>query len=86
MMFSGTISTDIRNICVKYMENPVEIIVEDQSQLVLNGLDQYMKELTENQKISELAKILDNLDYSQVIIFVKTHARAQALSKELEKR
>jgi len=86
MMFSGTISADIRDICVKYMENPVEIIVEDQSQLVLNGLDQYQKDLQENQKITELVKLLDVLDYSQVIIFVKKPERAQALAKELEKR
>jgi len=86
MMFSGTISPENRNVCVKYMDNPVEIIVEDQSQLVLHGLDQYQKVLEENQKINELVKLLDILDYSQVIIFVKKFDRAQALAKELERR
>jgi len=29
MMFSGTISKEMRDKCIKFMHNPIEIIVED---------------------------------------------------------
>lgn len=40
MMFSGTVSESVQKQCIKFMENPIEIVVKDQSELVLNGLDQ----------------------------------------------
>ena len=53
---------------------------------MLHGLDQYQKELAEAQKIQELGRLLDVLDFSQVIVFVNKPERAQALAKELERR
>merc|ERR1711934_1325028 len=85
MMFSATLSKDIRPVCKKFMQDPMEIYVDDEKKLTLHGLQQYYIELEEDQKNRKLNDLLDALEFNQVIIFVSKVYRAQALNDLLVK-
>merc|ERR1712224_933533 len=83
MMFSATMSADTRVICKKFMQEPHEISVDEESKLTLHGLLQYYCSLEEKQKNRKLNDLLDALEFNQVVIFVKSVQRAVALDKLL---
>jgi len=83
MMFSATLPTEMRPVCKKFMKNPLEIYVDDEKKLTLHGLQQYYIKLPEEKKNVKLAELLDSLEFNQVIIFVKSTRRADALNKLL---
>jgi len=83
MMFSATLAKDIRVTCKKFMTNPLEIFVDDETKLTLHGLQQYYVKLEEVAKNRKLNELLDNLEFNQVVIFVKSVARANELDKLL---
>jgi ATP-dependent RNA helicase UAP56/SUB2 len=83
MMYSATLSKDIRPVCKKFMQNPLEIFVDDETKLTLHGLQQYYVKLEENAKNRKLNDLLDSLEFNQVCIFVKSVARANQLNKLL---
>merc|ERR1719160_415718 len=84
MMFSATLSKEIRKVCKKFMTDPVmEVFIDDESKLTLHGLQQHYVKLAENEKNRKLNDLLDALEFNQVIIFVKSTARAQTLNKLL---
>jgi len=84
MMFSATLPEDIRGVCKRFMHNPQEIYINDEAKLTLDGLQQYYVNLTEPQKNRKLVNLLDALEFNQVVIFVSSVERAQALNKLLE--
>lgn len=83
MMFSATLSQDIRAVCKKFMSNPQEIYVDDESKLTLHGLVQHYIMLHEDEKNRKLNDLLDALDFNQVVIFVKSVPRAIELNRLL---
>lgn len=83
MMFSATLSQEIRPVCRKFMQHPLEIFVDDETKLTLHGLQQYYIKLAEKEKNRKLNELLDNLEFNQVIIFVKSTQRANELDKLL---
>ena len=83
MMFSATLSEEIRPVCKKFMQNPLEIYVDDQTKLTLHGLQQYYIKLSEAEKNRKLNELLDTLEFNQVIIFVRNTVRATELDKLL---
>lgn len=83
MMFSATLSQEIRPVCKKFMQNPLEIYVDDETKLTLHGLQQYYVKLAEREKNRKLNEILDSLEFNQVIIFVKSTSRANELNRLL---
>lgn len=85
MMYSATLSKDIRPVCKKFMQNPLEIFVDDQTKLTLHGLQQYYVKLEESQKNRKLNDLLDTLEFNQVCIFVRSVARANELDRLLVK-
>merc|ERR1712025_519106 len=86
MMFSATLPDDIRPVCQKLTKNPMEIYIDDLAKLTLHGLLQHYVNLPEEkQKNRKLFDLLDNIDFNQVIIFVKSKDRAEALAKILNK-
>jgi len=80
MMFSATMAKDIREVAKKFMQNPFEIYIDDDSKLTLHGLQQYYVKLTEKEKNRKLAELLDKLEFNQVFIFVSSANRAKDLS------
>lgn len=83
MMFSATLSKEIRPVCKKFMQDPHEIYVDDEAKLTLHGLVQHYIRLQENEKNRKLNDLLDALDFNQVVIFVKSVRRCIELNKLL---
>ncbi|KAF8320075.1 P-loop containing nucleoside triphosphate hydrolase protein [Clavulina sp. PMI_390] len=83
MMFSATLAKEIRATCKKFMTNPLEIFIDDESKLTLHGLQQHYIKLEENVKNRKLNSLLDDLEFNQVVIFVKSVTRANELDKLL---
>uniref|UniRef100_A0A2C9W1L9 RNA helicase n=1 Tax=Manihot esculenta TaxID=3983 RepID=A0A2C9W1L9_MANES len=81
MLFSATLSKEIRPVCNKFMQGPMEIYVDDEAKLTLHGLVQHYIKLTEIEKNCKLNDLLDALDFNQVVIFVKSVNRAAELNK-----
>jgi superfamily II DNA/RNA helicase len=83
MMFSATLSDQVRPVCKKFMHNPLEIYINDGSKLTLHGLKQYFVQLNENEKNRKLVDLLDALEFNQVVIFVRSVNRCTELNKLL---
>lgn len=83
MMFSATLNKEVRAVCKKFMQNPLEIYVDNETKLTLHGLLQHYVKLQENEKNRKLSDLLDALEFNQVCIFVKSIARANELNKLL---
>ena len=82
MMFTATLPDEMRLVCKKFMRaKPLEVLVDDEKELTLHGLVQHYVSLREEEKNRKLFDILDMLDFKQVVIFVKTPQRADALAK-----
>merc|ERR1719311_1588942 len=82
-MFSATMTDETRALCKKFMQDPHEIRVDEESKLTLHGLLQYFTKLEEKAKNRKLNDLLDALEFNQVVIFVKSVQRAIALDKLL---
>ena len=65
------------------MRNPSEYIEKEEAKLTLHGLQQFYVKLTEAEKNRKLNDLLDELEYNQVIIFVKSTLRCTELDKLL---
>lgn len=85
MMFTATLSGDIKDVCRKFMKNPSEVLIEQESKLTLHGLKQYYIHLSEKEKIARLMDLIDQLEFNQIIIFVKSVERAIKLAETLNK-
>ncbi|TMW68824.1 hypothetical protein Poli38472_006292 [Pythium oligandrum] len=83
MMFSATLSKEIRPVCRKFCQDPLEIYVDDETKLTLHGLQQYFINLQETEKNRKLNDLLDALEFNQVVIFVSKKNRARELNRLL---
>lgn len=84
MMYSATLSAEVRPVCKKFCQNALEVFIDDDSKLTLHGLQQYFCQLEENEKNRKLNDLLDEIDFNQVVIFVAKVERAKQLCKLLE--
>lgn len=66
------------------MQSPLEIYVDDETKLTLHGLQQFYLKLEEREKNRKLNDLLDNLEFNQVCIFVKSVQRATQLDALLQ--
>jgi len=80
MMLSATFSPASRELSQKFTTNALEIFIDNEEKLRLEGLQQYYCQREENQKNVKLLELLDNLQFNQVIIFVKSTQRCRALT------
>lgn len=83
MMFTATLSATSRPVCKKFMQNPLEVFVDDEAKLTLHGLQQHYVKLQENEKNRKLNDLLDTLEFNQVVIFVRSVQRANELNRLL---
>ena len=60
LMFSATLSEEIKPVVKKFMHNPLEVYVNQSSKLTLHGLQQYYVQLEEAQKNRKLVDLLDS--------------------------
>merc|ERR1712142_92716 len=54
MMFSATLSKEIRPVCKKFMQDPMEVYVDDEAKLTLHGLQQHYVKLKDAEKNRKL--------------------------------
>uniref|UniRef100_A0A8D3B1Y3 RNA helicase n=1 Tax=Scophthalmus maximus TaxID=52904 RepID=A0A8D3B1Y3_SCOMX len=66
MMFSATLSKEVRPVCRKFMQDPMEVFVDDETKLTLHGLQQYYCKLKDSEKNRKLFDLLDVLEFNQV--------------------
>ncbi|KAG0177098.1 Suppressor of the cold-sensitive snRNP biogenesis mutant brr1-1 [Apophysomyces sp. BC1034] len=83
MMFSATLAKEMRPVCKKFMQNPLEIYVDDEAKLTLHGLQQFYIKMDEREKNRKLNEILDSLEFNQVCVFVRSVPRANELNRIL---
>lgn len=83
MLFSATLSKEVRPVCKKFCQDPMEIYVDDETKLTLHGLQLYYCKLAEAEKNRKLNDLLDALEFNQVVIFVSKVARAKELNRLL---
>lgn len=83
MMFSATLAKEVRPICRKFMVDPLEVFVDDDTKLTLHGLQQHYLKLREQDKSKRMLEILDMLEFNQVIIFVKSVQRCLGMERML---
>merc|ERR1712159_764601 len=86
MMFSATLSKEVRPVCRKFMQDALEVFVDDETKLTLHGLQQYYVKLKESEKNRKLFDLLDLLEFNQVVIFVRTVQRCMALTQLLSEQ
>jgi len=86
MMFTATLKKEIRPVCKKFMQDPMEVYVDDEAKLTLHGLQQHYIKIKENEKNRKLFELLDALEFNQVVIFVKSIQRCMALGQLLEEQ
>ena len=93
MMFSATLSDEIKPICRKFMQNPTEHYVDEDTKLTLHGLQQYYIALEEREKNRKLNELLEDPaafekvpEYEETMSFLRErHAGAlEACDKERE--
>lgn len=84
MLFSATLSKEIRPVCRKFCQDPMEIYVDDETKLTLHGLQLYYCKIQEAEKNRKLNDLLDALEFNQVVIFVSKVARAKELNRLLQ--
>uniref|UniRef100_A0A452UIP1 Spliceosome RNA helicase DDX39B n=1 Tax=Ursus maritimus TaxID=29073 RepID=A0A452UIP1_URSMA len=77
MMFSATLSKEIRPVCRKFMQDVNTLLPS------LPPLPQYYVKLKDNEKNRKLFDLLDVLEFNQVVIFVKSVQRCIALAQLL---
>ncbi|CEF63191.1 ATP-dependent RNA helicase WM6 [Strongyloides ratti] len=83
MMFSATLPKDVREVCKKFMQDPLEVYVDDEAKLTLHGLQQHYVKLREPEKNRKLLELLDSLEFNQVVIFAKSVQRCIVLNQLL---
>ncbi len=84
MMFTATLSEEMRTLAKQYLVSPQLVLVNDESRLTLHGLQQYYIGISEENRAQRLVAILEGLDYNQVVIFVARKRSADQLSALLK--
>ena len=83
MMFSATMTPELHAAAQKFLNNPTQILVDSQSKLTLHGLTQYFMPIEESKKLGALCNLLDHVEFNQVIVFVSSVERCEALNIQL---
>jgi len=84
-LFSATISREVMDIAWVYQRDPVEITVRADEENKPDIL-QYRLDVTMNEKVDTLAKILDLEQYDRAMVFCNTKGNTERVTKLLQMR
>jgi len=84
LLFSATISHDIRKIADKYMINPIEVSAE--SYVDASKLKQVFYDVPKREKFSLLVHLLKNEDSKLVMVFCNTKRTADSIGNNLREQ
>jgi superfamily II DNA/RNA helicase len=82
MLFSATLSDDIRNLTKQYMKEPVEISI-DQETITAKEITQYACEVAQEEKMSVLLSLTQVHNPDSCIIFANTQTMVDAIEHQL---
>ena len=84
--FSETINTDIQILTNGIMKDPISIIVK-KKELSLEGITQYYIPFKRDEsKFCTFTYLYESMDITQVIIYLNTKKRVEALSKQISEK
>lgn len=84
--FSATFSPEIRNLCSEFLSNPVTVEIKQRATAANVDQDVVRVARGGDHKIEALHDILNNPEYSKVIIFSETKRSVDDLAYELHGR
>ena len=82
MLFSATLSTKVRNLAWKYMNEPEEIEVQPE-EITVKKITQELFHVTKEEKFPLLLSILNKIKPESCLIFTNTKDKAVEVSKRL---
>ncbi|MCB2289276.1 DEAD/DEAH box helicase [Clostridium sp. CS001] len=85
LCFSATMSSDVKKMAYKYMNDPEEIIIKKEEP-TLKNIKQFLIETTDRRKQEDLCKVLDEDNAFMAIIFCRTKRRVDDLEMALYKK
>jgi ATP-dependent RNA helicase DeaD len=84
-LFSATLPREVRRISERYLTNPVSIEIERRT-MTVPAIDQRYLNVSPQQKLDALARILETEPTDAVLIFTRTKNGAAELSERLQGR
>ena len=85
LLFSATISDDVRSLAKRAINNPVEISIA-QNSASKPKIDQWLVTTDKGNKSALLSHLIKELKWQQALIFIETKHGAAKLVSQLEKR
>jgi len=85
LCFSATMSSEVKKLAYKYMNDPKEVIIKKQ-QTTLKNIKQFLIETTDRRKQEDLCKVMDEDNPFMAIIFCRTKRRVDDLEMALYKK
>lgn len=82
VLFSATMSREILAITKKYLTNPVQIQIA-KSQITVPSIRQYYLEVSRENKIDVLARLIDVNNYKLSMVFCNTKRQVDELTHEM---
>ena len=85
IMFSATMSKDIKRIMSRYFNNPEMIKVEGKAPAA-DGIEQFIVEARDSMRTEGICRLLDINDYKLALIFCNTKRKCDSLVGEMQAR
>jgi len=85
IMFSATMSKDIKRIMSRYFTNPEMIKVEGKAPAA-DGIEQFIVEARDSMRTEGICRLLDINDYKLALIFCNTKRKCDSLVGEMQSR
>lgn len=85
IMFSATMSKDIKRIMSRYFNNPEMIKVEGKAPAA-DGIEQFIVEVRDSMRTEGICRLLDINDYKLALIFCNTKRKCDSLVGEMQSR
>jgi len=85
IMFSATMSKDIKRIMKRYFTDPEMIKVEGKAPAA-DGIEQFIVEARDSMRTEGICRILDINDYKLALIFCNTKRKCDSLVGEMQSR
>jgi len=85
LLFSATISEDVRGLAKRAIHKPVEISIRADS-VNKPKIEQWLVTVDKTNKSALLSHLINTLDWQQALIFIETKHGAAKLVSQLEKR
>ena len=85
LCFSATMSSEVKKMAYKYMNDPKEVIIKKE-ETTLKNIKQFLIETTDRKKQEDLCKVMDEDNPFMAIIFCRTKRRVDDLEMALYKK